>query len=95
MPENKKTITWRSEAYSDVADTLPFRKHVVQQTEDAFGRLLLREVRERGGNAVVSELREEWLNSGSGGKIYEISAEVADGSERPVPTAGAASVPAA
>ena len=97
MPENKKTITWRSEAYSDVADTLPFRKHVVQQTEDAFGHLLLREVRERGGSAAVSELREEWLNSGSGGKIYEISAEVADGPERVTAAvgAGAGSVPGA
>src|SRR5438105_3862497 len=47
MPDNKKTITWRSEAYSDVADSPPFRKHVVQQTEDAFARLLLRAVRER------------------------------------------------
>ena len=46
MAENmKKTITWRSEAYSDIADTPPFRKHVVQQTEDAFSRLLLREAR--------------------------------------------------
>ncbi len=79
MPENKKTITWRSEAYSDIADTAPFRKHVVQQTEDAFGRLLLREVRERGGNASVTGLREEWLNTGSGGKVYEISADVLDG----------------
>jgi hypothetical protein len=95
MPENKKTITWRSEAYSDVADTLPFRKHVVQQTEDAFGRLLLREVRERGGSAAVSELREEWLNSGSGGKIYEISAEVADGPDRAAAVVGAGSVPGA
>ena len=82
MPDNKKTITWRSEAYSDVADSPPFRKHVVQQTEDAFARLLLREVRERGGGAAVSDLREEWLNSGSGGKIYEISAEVTDASDR-------------
>ena len=81
MPNNKKTITWRSEAYSDVADSPPFRKHVVQQTEDAFARLLLREVRERGGGAAVSALREEWLDSGSGGKIYEMSAEVTDGPE--------------
>jgi hypothetical protein len=95
MPENKKTITWRSEAYSDVADTPPFRKHVVQQTEDAFGRLLLREVRERGGSAAVSELREEWLNGGSGGKIYEISAEVADGPERVSVAAASVAAPAA
>ena len=52
---------------------------MVQQTEDAFGRLLLREVRERGGNAAVTGLREEWLNTGSGGKVYEISADVVDG----------------
>ena len=78
MPDNKKTITWRSEAYSDVADSPPFRKHVVQLTEDAFARLLLRELRERGGSAAVAELREEWLNSGSGGKVYEISADVTD-----------------
>jgi hypothetical protein len=78
MPNNKKTITWRSEAYSDVADSTPFQKHVVQQTEDAFARLILREVRERGGQANISELREEWHNSGSGGRVYEISAEVTD-----------------
>src|SRR5436190_7043535 len=63
MPDNKKTITWRSEAYSDVADSPPFRKHVVQLTEDAFARLLLRELRERGGSAAVAELREEWLTA--------------------------------
>jgi hypothetical protein len=95
MPENKKTITWRSEAYSDVADTPPFRNHVVKQTEDAFGRLLLREVRERGGSAAVSELREEWLNGGSGGKIYEISAEIADGPERVIVAAEPESGPGA
>jgi hypothetical protein len=78
MPNNKKTITWRSEAYSDVADSPPFRKHVVEQTEGAFARLLLREVRERGGAAAIMELREEWLNSGSGGKQYEITADVTD-----------------
>ena len=77
MPDTK-TITWRSEAYSDVADTPPFRKHVVQQTEDAFGRLLLRELRERGGSAAITALREEWLGTGSGGKVYEISADIAD-----------------
>src|SRR5258707_3007860 len=81
MPDNKKTITWRSEAYSDVADSPPFRKHVVQQTEDAFARLVLREVRERGGSAALLDLREEWLNSGSGGKIYEISAEISEAPE--------------
>ncbi len=79
MAENmKKTITWRSEAYSDIADTPPFRKHVVQQTEDAFSRLLLREARERGGQLAVSGLKEEWLNTGSGGRVYEISADVVD-----------------
>ncbi len=78
MPESKKTITWRSEAYSDVVDSDPFRRHVVQQTEDGFARLLLRELRDRGGRAAISELREEWLNSGSGGKVYEMAAEVTD-----------------
>ena len=78
MPDNKKTITWRSEAYSDVADSEPFRKHVVQLTEDAFARLLLRELRDRGGPATVTELREEWQSSGSSGKVYEIAAEVTD-----------------
>ena len=82
MPDNKKTITWRSEAYSDIADSAPFRKHVIQQTEDAFARLVLREVRERGGGAALSELREEWLNGGSGGRIYEISAQISDTTER-------------
>src|SRR5437762_14245081 len=93
MPDNKKTITWRSEAYSDVADSPPFRKHVVQQTEDAFARLVLRELRERGGSAAVSELREEWLNSGSGGRIYEISADIAEGPERVVAPVAAAESP--
>jgi hypothetical protein len=50
----------------------------VQHTEDAFARLLLRELRERGGSAAVGELREEWLNSGDGGKVYEISADIVD-----------------
>lgn len=77
MPE-KKTITWQSEAYSDVADSPPFRSHVVQQTEDAFARLLLREVRERGGGAAITELREEWQDTGSGGKVYRISADIVD-----------------
>lgn len=93
MPDAKKTITWRSEAYSDIADSAPFRTHVVRQTEDAFARLVLRELRERGGSAVVSGLREEWLNSGSGGRIYEISADVVDGPERVA--AGGDSAPAA
>jgi hypothetical protein len=78
MADNKKTITWRSEAYSDIADSQPFRKHVIHLTEEAFARLLLREIRDRGGRAAVAELREEWHNSGSGGKVYEISAEVTD-----------------
>src|SRR5438045_15004 len=95
MPDNKKTITWRSEAYSDVADSPPFRKHVVQQTEDAFARLVLRELRERGGSAAVSDLREEWLNSGSGGRIYEISADVVDGPERVGVAVGSSDSPAA
>jgi hypothetical protein len=90
MPDNKKTITWRSEAYSDIADSAPFRTHVVQQTEAAFARLVLRELRERGGSAGVSGLREEWLNSGSGGRIYEISADVVDGPERVVAAASGA-----
>jgi hypothetical protein len=94
MPDNKKTITWRSEAYSDVADSAPFRKHVTEQTEETFARLLLREVRERGGSAAISELREEWLNSGSGSKIYEISAEVADTGDRAA-AAGAMTAPEA
>jgi hypothetical protein len=82
MPDNKKTITWRSEAYSDVTDTVPFRKHVVQQTEDTFARLVLRELREWGGSATLWDLREEWLDSGSGGKIYEVSADISDAPER-------------
>jgi len=90
MPDNKKTITWRSEAYSDIADSAPFRNHVVQQTEDAFARLVLREVRERGGSATLSELREEWLNSGAGGRIYEISADIGEGPERVVAPVAAA-----
>jgi hypothetical protein len=88
MPDNKKTITWRSEAYSDIADSAPFRKHVVQQTEDAFARLVLRELRERGGSATLMDLREEWLNSGSGGRIYEISAAVSEGPEPVLASAG-------
>lgn len=95
MPENKKTITWRSEAYSDVADSPPFRKHVTQQTEEAFARLLLRELRERGGLMAISDLREEWLNSGSGGKIYEISADISDTGERAGAAVGAGTAPAA
>src|SRR5947208_15074638 len=91
MPENEKTITWRSEAYSDVADSAPFRKHVVQQTEDAFARLALRELRERGGSATLSDLREEWLNGGSGGRIYEISADISDAPERVGAVAASAS----
>lgn len=90
MPDSKKTITWRSEAYADVADTAPFRNHVVKLTEDAFARLLLRELRERGGSAVVGQLHEEWLNSGSGGKVYEISAEIVDGPERAAPVGAVA-----
>src|SRR5689334_8396759 len=95
MPDNKKTITWRSEAYSDIADSAPFRKHVIQQTEDAFARLVLRELRERSGSAAISGLREEWLNSGSGGRIYEISADVVDGPERVGATIGSADSPTA
>ena len=30
------------------------------------------------GRAAVQELSEEWLNSGDGGKVYEIRAEVGD-----------------
>jgi hypothetical protein len=94
MPDNKKTITWRSEAYSDIADSAPFRTHVVKLTEDAFARLVLREVRERGGRATLSDLREEWMNSGAGSRIYEISAQVGDSGERPAAEAGASESPA-
>jgi hypothetical protein len=78
MLTNKKTVTWRSEAHADIADTLPFRKSVTAMTESNFAQALLKELRERGGGGVVQELREEWLNTGDGGKVYEISAEVAD-----------------
>jgi hypothetical protein len=93
MPNSKKTITWRSEAYSDIADSAPFRTHVVQKTEDAFARLVLRELRERGGSATLTELREEWLNSGAGGRIYEISASVGEGPEVVGTTAGSGTGP--
>jgi hypothetical protein len=78
MLTNKKTVTWRSEAHADIADTAPFRKSVTSLTEENFAQALLKELRERGGQGVVQELREEWLNSGDGGKVYEISAEVTD-----------------
>jgi hypothetical protein len=95
MPDNKKTITWRSEAYSDIADSAPFRTHVVKLTEDAFARLVLREVRERGGSAALSDLREEWMNSGAGSRIYEISAQVADAAGQPAIEVGSSDASAA
>jgi hypothetical protein len=78
MLTNKKTVTWRSEAYADVADTPPFRKHVATISEAEFAVALLKELRERGGKGAIQELREEWLNSGDGGRVYEISADVVD-----------------
>jgi len=77
MPNNKKIVTWRSESQSDIADTAPFRQHVITTTETAFARALLKELRERGGKGAVSELTEEWVEAGSG-RIYEIRAEVTD-----------------
>jgi hypothetical protein len=58
--------------------TTCLRISVTALTESNFAQALLKELRERGGQGVVQELREEWLNSGDGGKVYEISAEVAD-----------------
>jgi hypothetical protein len=78
MLTNKKTVTWRSEAHSDITDTAPFRKSVTALTETNFAQALLKELRTRGGNALVQDLREEWLNTGDGGKVYEMSADVAD-----------------
>ena len=54
------------------------RQHVVQTTETAFARALLKELRQRGGSAGITELSEEWLSSGDGGRVYEIRAEVSD-----------------
>ena len=56
----------------------PFRQHVVGLTETAFAKALLKELRQRGGKGSVSELHEEWLSSGDGGRVYEIRAEVED-----------------
>jgi hypothetical protein len=78
MQGNKKTIAWRSESHSDISDSAPFRRHVVAKTETAFACALLKELRERGGTAGITELHEEWLSSGDGGRVYEIRAEVAD-----------------
>lgn len=77
MPNNKKTVSWRSESHSDIADTAPFRQHVVATTETAFARALVKELRERGGKGVVDELTEEWVALGDG-RVYEIRAEVTD-----------------
>jgi hypothetical protein len=78
MLTNKKTVTWRSEAHADIADTAPFRSHVTAMAEKNFAVVLLKELRERGGKGAVQEIREEWQNSGDGGRIYEISADVVD-----------------
>jgi hypothetical protein len=77
MGNNKKTVSWRSESHSDIADTAPFRQHVVTTTETAFARALVKELRERGGKAAVAELTEEWVTLGNG-RVYEIRAEVTD-----------------
>jgi hypothetical protein len=73
----KKTVSWRSESHSDIAESAPFRQHVVSVTETAFARALLKELRERGGKASVSELNEDWLTVADG-RVYEIRAEVDD-----------------
>jgi hypothetical protein len=78
MQTNKKKVTWRCEAHSDIADTAAFQQHVVAQAERNYGLALLTELRARGGKASVQELTEEWLNSGDGGRVYEIRAEVVD-----------------
>jgi hypothetical protein len=78
MANNKKTVSWRSESHSDIADTTPFRAHVVAATESAFALALLKELRERGGKAAVAELTEEWSGGEAGGRVFEIRAEVSD-----------------
>lgn len=75
---NRKTVSWRSEAHSDIADTPAFRQHVEALAERNFGMALVKELRERGGKAHVEELAERWMSGGDGGQIYEISADVVD-----------------
>jgi hypothetical protein len=78
MQTNRKTVSWRSEAHADIADTPAFREHVQSLAERNFGRALVKELRDRGGRAGIQELTEEWLNSGDGGRVYEIRADVVD-----------------
>lgn len=78
MQTNKKMVSWRCEAHSDIAETAAFQQHVIAQAERNFALALLKELRARGGQASVQELTEEWLNSGDGGRVYEIRAEVVD-----------------
>jgi hypothetical protein len=78
MQSNKKTVSWRTESHSDVAETKAFQEHLIALTERNFALTLLKELRARGGQAAVEELTEEWLNSGDGGRVYEIRAEVVD-----------------
>jgi hypothetical protein len=78
MANNKKMVSWRSESHSDIADTAPFRQHVIATTETAFACALLKELRERGGKAAICELTEEWTGGEAGGRVYEIRAEVTD-----------------
>lgn len=78
MLTNRKTVSWRSEAHADIADTPAFRQHVQEMAEHDFGLALVKELRARGGRASIQELTEEWLNSGDGGRVYEIRADVVD-----------------
>jgi hypothetical protein len=78
MQTNRKTVSWRSEAHADIADTPAFRQHVQTLVERNFGLALVKELRARGGRASIQELTEEWLNSGDGGRVYEIRADVVD-----------------
>lgn len=78
LQANRKTVSWRSEAHSDIADTKPFQQHVVALAEKNFALALLKELRARGGRAAVQDLTEEWKSSGDGGRVYEIRVEVVD-----------------
>lgn len=77
MPEgNKNTLTVRTDAHSDVADTPAARARQMEMAERQLGSLLIKRLRETKAEAVqLSHFQEEWHPTNEG-LVLELSVTV-------------------
>lgn len=81
MPETQpRTLTARTEAHSDAAETASAQRHLAEVTEAQFGRLLVKELRTHPAGFCLSDFQEEWRRT-TDGAVYEITASISEAAE--------------